>query len=235
MRHLLAALTLPAIIAAPALGQETVSISLNGATIANGQNIVRSSAPNTISPSNRYTYVVSGTVQGTPLFSALGLLFASPTPLAQVLEQLSPGSSAALSGTIDNCSGTHPAIGAPVTQSGTSVVGGITVTFGLTLQTGINADNTASFSMTNITVSPSSIGGLRFTAGSVVLTRAPFCAADCDASGSLSPADFTCFLAKYRAGDPAANCDCTLDATGLPTLSPADFTCYLGKYRQGCP
>jgi hypothetical protein len=55
------------------------------------------------------------------------------------------------------------------------------------------------------------------------------CAADCDASGSLSPADFTCFLGKYRAGDSSADCD------GSGGLSPADFTCFLAKYRAGCP
>jgi endonuclease/exonuclease/phosphatase family metal-dependent hydrolase len=55
------------------------------------------------------------------------------------------------------------------------------------------------------------------------------CEADCDGSGALSPADFTCFLGKYRAGDPTADCD----ASG--GLSPADFTCFLGKYRVGCP
>lgn len=55
------------------------------------------------------------------------------------------------------------------------------------------------------------------------------CYADCDTSGSLSPADFTCFLAKYRAGGTAADCDTS------GSLSPADFTCFLGKYRVGCP
>jgi hypothetical protein len=55
------------------------------------------------------------------------------------------------------------------------------------------------------------------------------CVADCDGSGGLSPSDFTCFLSKYRAGDPYGDCD------GSGSLSPADFTCYLGKYRAGCP
>jgi hypothetical protein len=55
------------------------------------------------------------------------------------------------------------------------------------------------------------------------------CEADCDNSGALSPADFTCFLAKYRAGDLSADCD------GSGALSPADFTCFLSKYRAGCP
>jgi hypothetical protein len=59
----------------------------------------------------------------------------------------------------------------------------------------------------------------------------PACYGDCDASGGLSPADFTCFLQRYRAGDPSANCD---GSTGASVLSPADFTCFLSKYRGGC-
>jgi hypothetical protein len=61
------------------------------------------------------------------------------------------------------------------------------------------------------------------------------CYANCDGSAgtpALSPADFTCFLSKYRAGDLYANCD---GSAGTPALSPADFTCFLGKYRAGCP
>jgi hypothetical protein len=69
------------------------------------------------------------------------------------------------------------------------------------------------------------------------------CYSNCDGSTVtlLSPADFTCFLAVYRAGaglsyheqvSAYANCD---GSTTLPTLSPADFTCFLAKYRAGCP
>lgn len=60
------------------------------------------------------------------------------------------------------------------------------------------------------------------------------CYANCDGSSptQLSPADFTCFLARYRAGDPYANCDLSF---GAAPLSPADFTCFLNAYRAGCP
>jgi hypothetical protein len=57
------------------------------------------------------------------------------------------------------------------------------------------------------------------------------CYANCDGSTGaqpLSPADFTCFLAKYRSGDATADCDTS------GALSPADFTCFLNKYRAGC-
>lgn len=58
--------------------------------------------------------------------------------------------------------------------------------------------------------------------------------ANCDGSvGSplLSPADFSCFLTKYRAGDAYANCD---NSAAAPVLSPADFGCFLTRYRAGC-
>ncbi len=63
----------------------------------------------------------------------------------------------------------------------------------------------------------------------------PACFANCDGStGSptLTAADFTCFLTKFRAGDPYANCD---GSTGSPTLTAADFTCFLASFRAGCP
>jgi hypothetical protein len=61
------------------------------------------------------------------------------------------------------------------------------------------------------------------------------CYANCDGSTStptLTAADFTCFLSKFRDGVEYANCD---GSTGSPTLTAADFTCFLGKFRAGCP
>ena len=61
------------------------------------------------------------------------------------------------------------------------------------------------------------------------------CYANCDGSTDipvLSAADFSCFLAKFRAGDPGANCD---GSTDIPVLSAADFSCFLAAFRAGCP
>ncbi len=61
------------------------------------------------------------------------------------------------------------------------------------------------------------------------------CYANCDASTGaplLTAADFTCFLSKFRAGDPYANCD---GSTDVPTLSATDFACFLNAFRAGCP
>lgn len=61
------------------------------------------------------------------------------------------------------------------------------------------------------------------------------CYANCDgstAAPSLTAADFSCFLGKFRANDTYANCD---GSTAAPTLTAADFTCFLNKFRAGCP
>ncbi|MFM9995243.1 MAG: hypothetical protein ACKVU4_05520 [Phycisphaerales bacterium] len=55
------------------------------------------------------------------------------------------------------------------------------------------------------------------------------CYADCNASGTLTIADFGCFQGKYVLGDLYA--DCTADGQ----LTVADFGCYQGKYVLGCP
>ncbi len=63
----------------------------------------------------------------------------------------------------------------------------------------------------------------------------PACYANCDGNTTsplLSASDFTCFLTRFRAGDPLANCDGT---TSAPLLSAADFTCFLSRFRGGCP
>jgi len=61
------------------------------------------------------------------------------------------------------------------------------------------------------------------------------CYANCDGSTgtpTLTAADFTCFLGKFRASDAYANCD---GSTGSPLLTAADFTCFLSAFRAGCP
>jgi hypothetical protein len=63
------------------------------------------------------------------------------------------------------------------------------------------------------------------------LTVNPHCYADCDGSFGLSAIDFACFLDKFTAGDPYANCD---GSTMPPTLNAGDFVCFLQKFRAGC-
>ncbi|MFM9994464.1 MAG: hypothetical protein ACKVU4_01540 [Phycisphaerales bacterium] len=55
------------------------------------------------------------------------------------------------------------------------------------------------------------------------------CYADCNASGTLTVADFGCFQGRYVLGDLYADCN------GSGTLTVADFGCYQGQYVLGCP
>src|ERR1043165_5298307 len=92
--------------ATPTFAQQSVSIDLTGLQLKNATNQSRTSSPNTISPSFRFSSVISGHVRG--FGGAFGFLYPTSTPLATVLEDLAPGSSSMLSGTFDNCTGTHP-------------------------------------------------------------------------------------------------------------------------------
>ncbi len=55
------------------------------------------------------------------------------------------------------------------------------------------------------------------------------CYADCNASGTLTIADFGCFQSRFAAGDPYADCN----ASG--TLTIADFGCFQSAFAAGCP
>src|SRR5581483_5503690 len=73
------------------------------------------------------------------------------------------------------------------------------------------------------------------TCVSAVITFGPgaACYANCDGSTTapvLNVNDFTCFLNRFAAGDPAANCD---NSTVAPVLNVNDFTCFLNKFAAG--
>jgi hypothetical protein len=233
MRAAVAGIVL-ASIAAPVAAQQSVSIDLTGVKIQHGVNQSRSSTPDIISPAFQYHYEIDGMVKGVG--GVLGTMYPNPTPLAEVMEALSPGSSEGLSGIVGNCTGTHPASIQGIVVEGSTVQLGITVNYAMTLSTGINASNHAFFDLTNVVLSPSLlVGRLEFTSGAATITRIYVCPANCDGSTSvpvLNIADFTCFLTRFAAGEPSANCDCS---TTEPMLNVADFTCFLAKFAQGCP
>ncbi len=109
------------------------------------------------------------------------------------------------------------------TGSGSTISGSATPTLTLT---GLGASDQASYDVlvTNACGTAAS--------ASALLT---FCYANCDCSSgtpALSAADFSCFLTRFRAGDPYANCD---GSTGTPSLTAADFSCFLSAFRAGCP
>ncbi|MBL9032887.1 MAG: hypothetical protein JNM80_14420 [Phycisphaerae bacterium] len=227
--------TLAAVLAvtSSALAQQSVTIDLTDVRLQNGLAQMRSSSPNPISPAYRYTYAITGNAVGSGVI--LGALFPTPTPLAQIFETLQPGSSAFLNGTAENCPGTHPVTLANEALAGSQVLLGITVNFAANLVTGIDAGNFATFSLTNVVLTPSAlVGSLRITTGSAVITRVVLCPANCDASTSppvLNVNDFVCFLNKFSVGDPSANCDCSAAA---PVLNVNDFVCFLNQFSAGC-
>jgi hypothetical protein len=57
----------------------------------------------------------------------------------------------------------------------------------------------------------------------------PPCYPDCNASGTLTVADFGCYQTKFVIGDPYADCN----QSG--TLTVADFGCFQTKFVVGCP
>ena len=77
----------------------------------------------------------------------------------------------------------------------------------------------------------SSAGG-GATAGLAQWVGCPNCYANCDnstRSPKLNVLDFICFLNRFAAQDPYANCN--VDAT----IDISDFMCFLSKFAAGCP
>ncbi|MBM4108991.1 MAG: hypothetical protein FJ255_09335 [Phycisphaerae bacterium] len=212
--------------ALPALAAESASINLTGVQIRNATTVNRDSAPGTIDPAKRYTYLIDGMVRGRG--GVLGTLYPSPTPLATVMEALSPGSSEDLAGTFWNAPGTHPIAPAPVTQSGSTVILGLTVNFSLTLAFGIRADNVAFFSLTDVVLTPSLLTGyLEFTSGAAVITRVQ-CAADLNADGVVDFNDLLEFLNLFNAGDALA------DVNADDVVDFNDFLEFLNIFNAPC-
>ncbi len=75
------------------------------------------------------------------------------------------------------------------------------------------------------------VGGGSLGGGDYEWVGCPNCYANCDTSTQvprLNVLDFICFLNKYAARDPYANC--TVDAT----IDVNDFQCFLNKFAAGC-
>jgi hypothetical protein len=211
-----------------ALAQDSVSIDLAGVVISDGGSVARTSAPDTLAPARRYRYEVSGMVQGSGV--VLGTLFPTPTPLADALESLSPGSSDFLMGEVENPDATHPFEVLGQTFEGEQSLVGITVRFAATFDAGIGADDVAYFNIRDIVLSPSFlVGSLRFTEGSAVIERLEdVCRADLDGDGSLTLFDFLAFQNAFDMGDPIADFD------GDGDLTLFDFLAFQNAFAAGC-
>jgi hypothetical protein len=228
MRFIVSALVVAVVVAVSGLAQaaETVSIPLTGVQLRNATNQSRDSAPNALTPAQRYTYSIDGLVRGRG--GALGSLFPNPTPLAQVLEQLAPGSSDSLRGQFWNLAGTHPISPEPTVFSGSTVLLGITITFSATVTVGVRADGVAFFSLTDVVLSPSFLTGyLEFTSGAAEISRVA-CAADLNGDGVIDFNDLLEFLNLYNASDSLAD----VNTDGVVDFN--DFLAFLNIYNTPC-
>jgi hypothetical protein len=207
---------------------ESAVIDLAGVQIKNATNQFRTSAPTTVDPAFLYEYEINGLVKGSGF--VMGLLVPDPTPLKDVLEMFQPGSSAFLTGEVENPSGTHPVELINEHFNGSGTYSGINVTFEADIAAGIDASNVAWFEIKNVKISPASlVGSLSFVSGTATITRVVVCYADCDESGSLDLFDFLCFTNAFNGGEPYADCD------GSGGLDLFDFLCFTNAFNAGCP
>jgi hypothetical protein len=177
---------------AAASAQQQSTIDLTGLQIRNATNQSRTSA-GPIDPAYGYHYAIAGNVRGAS--GILALLYPTPTPLAQVLEDFQPGSSAGLAGEAYNPTNAHPIELFNDRREGISTLGSITVTYGLTLIAGIRADNVAYFQIDNVVLQPSTlVGYLQFTSGTVTIDRIPVVPGDMNWDGVVNGDDAQDFV-----------------------------------------
>jgi hypothetical protein len=224
----LAALHQSAALAAP-----EVTIPLTGVSITNGSTAGRNSSPEMINAALRYRSRTDGMVVGTPTFSLLGLLISSPQPLSQALQTLT-GSPPNLDSVFGNPAGTLPVVGMAQTYSGSGMVFTTPVTISATLAEGIDATGVASFTLSNVSISPTLVGGLKFTSGQVTLD-AITCLCDLNFDGVVDDSDFTLFVVDYDALVVAAP-QTGGDFNGDGVCDDADFSIFAGAYNElVCP
>lgn len=185
---------------AAAFAQQQAVIDLTGLQIRNATNQSRNSA-GPIDPAYGYHYAIAGNVRGAS--GLLALLYPAPTPLAQVLEDFQPGSSAGLTGDSYNPTNAHPIELFNDRREGTSTLGSINVTYGLTLIAGIRADNIAYFQIDNVVLQPSAVVGyFVFTSGTVTIDRINVTPGDMNWDGQVNGDDAQAFVLAQL--DPAA-------------------------------
>lgn len=214
--------------AAVAVAAPSVAIDLTGVQIKNATNQSRdssTSSPSRIDAARHYRYEVTGLVKGDS--GVLKTLYPNPTPVATVLEAFAPGASAGLAGESCNPGGTLPLVLGSDTQSGTTQLGLLSVTYGLTLTVGIRGDGVAYFDLTNVVLTPAFlVGSMSFTSGQARLTA--FCAADFNADGFLTFEDFDAFVSAFEGGSASSDLNCD----GFLTFE--DFDAFVAEFEQGC-
>lgn len=230
-----AAVSVAAGVSVPARADNTATIQLTGVQLRNATNQSRSSSPDTIDPGCTYEYRIDGMVRGRGgSFTVLQGLFPNPTPLAEVLETLSPGSSAFLNGaTTSSTGGTHPVTLASQLFEGSQVILGITVNVRATIGVSINAANHVNFTITDVTISPAVlVGYLEFTSGTAVVTSTPVCAADFNRDCFVDFFDYDDYVRCFEGdGCPAGR---TADFNGDGFADFFDYDAFVAAFEVGC-
>ena len=106
-------------------------------------------------------------------------------------------------------------VGVPATGGWTTY---IDVPFTLTLQAGVQT----------LRLRSASFNGDRFNIDRITFEAAADCLADTNGDGTLSPADFSAWVAAYNALAP----EC--DQNGDGSCTPADFSAWVANYNAGC-
>lgn len=192
----MAALVAPtdALLAAP-----SVQVPLTGVSITNGVSSAantRSSAPAALDPALRYRFQISGNVRGTPLNSILGLLYFSPTPVVNIITAFG-GTPDDLTGVFGNPTGGFPAGPTTVTYAAAATIGSTPATISFDLTGQFSADGVATFTIGNVAITPTNLGGLVFTSGQTTIS-AITCIADLNFDNVVDNADFVLFVESYN-------------------------------------
>ncbi len=212
-------------------GVGMASIGLSGLQIRNGVNQSRSSAPDTVGPAFFYDTSVDGMARGVG--GVLSVLFPNPTPLGDIIASLTGQPAPDLGGRAVNTAGTLPFTIPPITQSGSTVVLGITVDYALTLTTSINASGVASFSITNVTLSPSFlVGYLEFTSGQAVVARV--CPGDTNGDNMVSFADLNQVLSEFGQASLPGGPLLAGDVNGDGQVNFTDLNIVLSAFGGSC-
>lgn len=230
--HTAVAFVLTAGSSALADGQSIVNLA--GVQLRNATAQSRSSNPDGIDNACSYNYAIDGMVRGRGTFSLLSILFPNPTPLAQVLETLSPGSSSTLTGSVQSQNGgQHPEVLLSQLLSGQQVILGTTVTFSAQLTVGIDAGHFAYFSLTNVVVTPSAtVGYLEFTSGSATVTTAPGCPADFNGDCFLDAFDYDDFVSCFEGEGCPSGRSADFNGDGFPDAF--DYDEFVVSFERGC-
>lgn len=206
---------------------ESVTIDIGGLRIQNNLAQSRNSGAQTINAAQRYASHISSNTTASGSGGILQVRYPTPTPLSTIFNDLSPGVDPLAPQSTVNPPGTLPLTFAPQVINQTSTISGISVTFGMTVSTGISAGGVCSFSFSNVVVSPSIlVGSLVINQGSVIVDA--LCLADLTLDGAVTIDDLLLFLTYFEAGDVLG------DMNGDNAITIDDLLAMLTHFEAGC-